>query len=514
MSANRFKQFWQCQNIQSRIRQIKEFLKRPFIQHNVEKVSSKVSRFTQLIGRSAKPGFKSFGSFVAEETSGLFQGFKEMLYYSNESDVETMRATRVFFYVLIALMFALYLWLRLSALDVVSTVKGQLAPSSDIKSIQHLEGGIIDHIYVHPGELVKKDQVLITLNAKAAGATALELENRIAALQADIYRLSAEAISTQRNPKEPQFPELFMQKNGTLVSEALGLFKIRQSKHFNEMQGNQDRIEQRQQELEGITARLRNFKMRYQLIQEQVAISEELLREELTNRYNHLELLREASSVLSAIEEDQSGQKRASAALQEAIRMRDGVRNGYLEEVAAQLNDSNKQLVESQDRLVKIKDALDRMTITAPVDGIIKDIYFNVAGAVVRSGETLVDLVPADDTLVVEARMSVSDVGYVTEHQRATIRLASGDAMRYDALDGEVIYIAPDTTKDPATGEYFYKVKIRPKQDHFKVAGSSTLFKQYPGMQVNANIVIGRRVVLEYILSPFLNSSYGALQER
>lgn len=451
---------------------------------------------------------------LKKETLLLVTDLKNIGNYSDDAELERMRATRLFLFTLMILCTMTFLWMCVAPLDVVSMTQGQVTPSSDLKSIQHLEGGIIKAIHVAPGDRVVKGQDLVLLDATATGAAVMEMENKRASMLADVARLNAEAISTQWDRRVPEFPKPLETEHADVVEAAKQLFTVRQNRYFNEIQSYDERIVQKEQDLIEARAKLRNLRRRSKFIQEQVGISEELLAEELTNRYNHLEILREASALISGIEEAQTSVKRAESALQEMSRLREGMINSYLEEVNSTLNDRNKQLRESEDRLLKLRDTLNRTTIVAPEGGIVKDVYFKTTGGVIKPGETVLDLIPADDQLVIEAKLSVQDVGYVAEGQRATMRLASSDAMRFDALEGEVIFIAGDTTQDSVTGEYFYKVRIQPAQGQFKRAGTDLIHRLYPGMQVTANIVTGRRRVIEYVFTPFLNSSYAALQER
>jgi adhesin transport system membrane fusion protein len=304
---------------------------------------------------------------------------------------------------------------------------------------------------------------------------------------------------------QEQYPEI--------VEQSQNLFKVRQEGYRTEIRSAKEKIIQRKQDVIEVEARLDNLADRFDIAEEQVAISEDLLRDELTNRYNHLELLREVSVIKSSIEEDEAALIRTEAQLDEMRATFDGIRHSYVEEISTQVEEASAQLAEAEERMLKLADSLLRTVLTAPEDGVVQTMYAHTVGGVVKPGETVIDIVPAGDQLIIEARLPVQDVGYVANGQLATIRLSSADAMRFDKLDGNVIYIAADTTLDEATGEYFYKVRIETAATQFSGSGSMN-YQLYPGMQVVSNIVIGRRSTLEYILSPFLESSFGAMQER
>ncbi len=301
------------------------------------------------------------------------------------------QAVQRFFWMLAALVMAAMTWLAIAPLDIVSDAPGEVVPSTQLKEIQHLEGGIIGEILVREGEHVALGQSLLILQATASEADVRELETRI--------------------------------------------------EH-----GRENLV----------------------LIEEQLQISEELLKDELTNRYNHLSLLREA-------------------------------------------NDLRSRLGEDEHKLRKLKDSLDRTVLRTPVSGIIKRILVDTQGGVVKAGETVIEIVPADDRLVIEAQLPFFDVGYVHAGQKAQVRLASADAARFPALEGDVVRISPDSIV-PDEGDPYYLVRVETEADAFVRAEER--HSLIPGMQMQVSILTGQRSVLEYLLTPFLSSAGKALRER
>ena len=147
----------------------------------------------------------------------------------------------------------------------------------------------------------------------------------------------------------------------------------------------------------------------------------------------------------------------------------------------------------------------------SPVDGTIKTLYVVTVGGVIRPGDTIVDIVPAGDRLIIEAKLPTQDIGYVALGQAAIIKLASSDAMRFGGLKGNVVNISPDTLLTPE-GMPYYKVRIETESDHFQ--RGQLRYNLFPGMQVVASIQTGKRTVLQYILDPLRGAMSDALQER
>ena len=244
---------------------------------------------------------------------------------------------------------------------------------------------------------------------------------------------------------------------------------------------------------------------------EQIKISEELLKDDLTNRMLHLNLLKEESALRGRIAENTSAKRRIEASLTEAQARLDNINRSAENEINEALGEKRRSLDEFLSRQRKFADSLDRTVLRAPGDGVIKNMYIATVGGVIRPGATVADLVPAGDVLVIEAKLPPQDVGHVRRGQAATIKLASADAVRFGNLDGKVTNVSPDTimTQQGAT---FYKVRIETERDYFQQR--NLRYDLVPGVQVACSILTGRRTVLEYLLDPLIGGADTAFRER
>lgn len=328
-----------------------------------------------------------------------------MLTHEDTKDMTQAEKIMQLHYLLVGLTVVVGIWLFIAELDVVSVAEGEVIPSSNVKHVQHLEGGIVSKILIKEGDKVTMGQALFELEATA---------------------------------------------NQAVVSE-------------------------KQQQLIQIKSRIDTLKPRLEMIGEQVAISTDLLEDNLTNRYNHLSLLREE------------------------------------QEIKGQLQEGLAALKGAQAIIVKLRDSLARSVLYSPVEGIIKKLNLYTLGGVVSAGAVLAEIVPADDILVVEARLLPQDVGYIEVGQVAHVRLQSSDAMRLGKISGEVIFISPDTFL-PEEGEPYYSVRVKVNRSYFENRGER--YHLLPGMQMTTNIITGKRTVLDYLLSPFMDSMDTALHER
>ncbi len=402
---------------------------------------------------------------------------------------------------------ALILWGAIAPLDVVSMAQGTVTPSSRIQRVQHLEGGIVREILVKEGESVTQGQALINLESTANSADYGEIAARVRALTADMARWDAEADKGDSLNLAPAF----VKENQKLVERTQSLLNARRQTLQSQLAGQHDEIAQREQDITEISARLRNSRERLTLVEEQLAIDAKLVKEDLSNRYEQIERLKEANQLRSRIEEDNAGFTRAQSALEKARNNLNGIQSGYDQEMQTQRADTRRQLEESQERVQKYQDSLKRSVLRAPMSGVVKSLYVSTEGGVVSPGEIVLDLVPANDMLVIEARLPPQDIGHVRIGQKAFIQLASPEAAKLGQLDGTVEHISPDTmiTKD---GQAFYIVKIVTKSNHF--GKGDQIYPLTPGVIVSAGIVTGERTVLAYLLSPLLSTAPFALSER
>ena len=423
----------------------------------------------------------------------------------SQSDVN--RTTRAFLWLSAGGCVLFLAWAALFSLDIVSEAIGEVIPRTKVKRVQHLEGGIVRDIQVREGDTVEKGQVLVVLQDVASDSTLEEIEVRVNALRVEALRLEAE----DQGLDEPPFPEALEREAPQLVARARDLFQSRRTSLENELAAQDEKITQREQDVQEIEARLRNMRKTLAFLREKISISEELLKDQLTTRYKHLGLLTDATNLKSDIEENTAALNRAHSALVAARDKREQILNAYQQDVRQQIKEVQQELGEFQQRQRKFKDSRDRTVIRSPEDGVVRTLYIVNEGEVVQPGKTILDIVPAGDRLVVEAHLPVRDIGYVAQGQRAVVKLASADARRFGTLEGEVIHVSPDAIT-LQTGETFYRVRVATQRDYFEHGDER--YRLYPGMRVIVGIHTGTRTVLEYILDPFLTNLDRGLHER
>ena len=398
-------------------------------------------------------------------------------------------------------------WAAFSTLDIVSMATGEVIPSTHVKTVQHLEGGIVANILVREGEEIEKGQALIELEPTASSADVGELKVRLTSLNVQIQELK----SRLNHDKAPKFDAETIKNYPNLVREFRRSFEISLRKQASEIEQQQKIVQQRKSAIGEIKTRIRSRRRNFKLLREQIEISDDLLRDNLTNRYKHLDLLKEAGKIEGDIEEDQAALVSARSALEEVTAGLRTVQNTFDEENKMALDEARLSYNELSQRMQKFEDSLKRTKLRSPVSGVVKSIHIATIGGVVKAGEPVVDIVPKGDRLIVEAQLQTQDIGFVQAGQDVMIRLASADANRFGGLDGEVISVSPDTLLTPE-GVPYYKVRIATDVAYFE--RGALKYSLFPGMQVIANIHTGTRTIFQYMFDPFLSSMGNALQER
>lgn len=417
------------------------------------------------------------------------------------------KSSHIFLFTLILMVTAFFIWAAMGELDVVSRAQGEVVPSTRVKTIQHLEGGIIGKILVKEGEIVKKGLPLVILKSTASTADVAEQIIRMRSLEIKIRRLDAEI----RGKKSLDFTGEMRRDEPELTQRAVEIFNTRRVRFNSQIKVQEELINQYRFQTEEIKARLAGTTHVRTFIEEQTAISEKLLKQSLSNRMNHIDLLKQLADLKFKQKVDKAGMKRVESAIKEAENRLEVVKSTFLEEAYDDFREAKRTLDILKERIHKDEDSLKRTILRSPVDGTVKSLFVATIGGILPPGGAVADIVPAEDRLIIEARLPIGDIGYVQIGQEVMIRLASFNASRLGQIKGKVSHISPDSIIQKEESP-FYKIKITTSLNYFGT--SETPYHLYPGVLVQCSIVTGSRTVLEYLIEPFMMSLNTALLER
>lgn len=371
----------------------------------------------------------------------------------------------LFIWIICIGLLSLLIWAWLFKLEEVSTGIGKVIPSSKEQVVQSLEGGILTKLYVHEGQIVQEGQVLAQLDPTRFASNVGESASLLLASQATAARLRAEVNGTSL-----KFPSEVL-KERDLVEEETALYQSRRSNLEESLSGLQQALI---------------------LVEEELQMTEPLVAKGAASEVEVLRLKRQATDLRNQMND---------------------VRNQYLVKAREELAKANTD-IETQLQVVKGKsDSLNRTLFKSPVRGIIKEIDVMTIGGVISQNGKLMTIVPLDEQLLVEARISPRDIAFIHPGQDALVKITAYDYSIYGGLKGKVSIISPDTLRDEVKqDQFYYRVYIR--TDSGKLMNKAgKQFSITPGMVATVDIKTGEKTILDYLIKP-LNKAQEALRER
>ena len=396
-------------------------------------------------------------------------------------DEKRVSSTRLFILLLSTFTVVVIIWSILFEIDIVSDAEGQVIPVGEIKTIQHLEGGIIEKILVKESEVVSKDQPLVILAGTSTEVELEELQVRVDTQIIKQIRLEAEINFFD----VPIFPDDLVTKRPEVINKSMELYVSRKDNFDGSVKEIDTIIDQKKTNLD--------------ILLSQAEMSAKLLEEKIISEYKHLDMLKELNG--------------AKGEFEELIEKKENIRNSFIEESRDEMQLAQRELSQSYETLKRLTDNLDRTTIIAPVDGVVKNLFFVTEGGVIKPGGSILDIVPTKDNLIVEARLPNSDIGFVTPGQKAVIKLSSSDSVNFGQIDATVTQISPDSEQDENDERVvFYKILLETESNFFE--SKNKIYRLTPGVKVVASINIGERTVANYLLSPFIGALGSSFKER
>jgi adhesin transport system membrane fusion protein len=412
--------------------------------------------------------------------------------YPRQSDRIARRAHRHFLMIATTSLCAMTWWAATTEIDRVSRGQGRVVPQTQNQVVQHFEGGIVTEILVREGEQVTQGQVLFRIENSFWRSELSQTRIDILSKQARLIRLEAEA-SAQNSVA---FPDDLIQNVPKIVERELALFEGRRKTLDEQLAILDDQVRQKELELSELRARWVNTTKERDLVNQRVSNLRRLAAIGGVSANEMLESERGLQQIDSRLAELLHDIPRTDAALSEVHRRRSEARLRFRSDAEKERSDTEVQLAKNQENELALRDRSLRAEVLAPITGIVNKLNVTTVGGVVKSGEPLLQLVPADASIAVEARLSPTDRAEVWPGQPATVKISAYDYSIYGGMPGKVLEISPDALTDEKGNPYF-RVRLEAAAKSF---GDSR--PVVPGMLAEVDILIGRRTILESLIRP------------
>ncbi|PSS50128.1 HlyD family type I secretion periplasmic adaptor subunit [Pseudomonas sp. BBP2017] len=416
------------------------------------------------------------------------------------------RIVRLTIWGVIAFFLFLGVWANFAIIDEVTRGEGKAIPSSKLQKIQNLEGGIVAQIYAKEGQIVEAGDPLLRLDDTRFVSNVGETEADRLAMALRVERLSAEV-----EDRPLKIDEEIRKAAPSQAANEDSLYQSRRQQLQSEIGGLQEQLVQRQQELREFSSKQAQYRNSLQLLRQEISMSEPLVAQGAISQVEVLRLKRAEVENRGQLDATSLAIPRAESAIKEVERKIDETRGKFRSDALTQLNEARTDLSKAQATGKALDDRVNRTLVTSPVRGIVKQLLVNTVGGVIQPGSDLVEIVPLDDTLLVEARIRPQDIAFLHPGQEAMVKFTAYDFTIYGGLKAKLEQIGADTITDEDNNT-FYVIKLRTDRSHLGTDENPLLI--IPGMVASVDIITGKKSVLSYLLKPIIRARAEALRER
>ena len=397
----------------------------------------------------------------------------------------------------------LLIWAAFAQIDEVTRGEARVVPTSQVQIIQSVDGGVVEALLVREGQVVEAGQLLLRVDPTRFVSNMLESRASQLAVQAKALRLEALTRGTPFNP-----PAELKREAPDVVAQEMRLYESRRAEISAQISISQNQLAQRQQELNEVRARREQAERGLELMTKEINATRPMVATGAVSEVEVFRLEREAARLRGDREQATAQIARVQSAILEATRKIEEVQLSSRNQMSAELSETMSKLASLSQGGRALEDKVKHADIKSPVRGTVKRLLVNTVGAVVQPGKEVVEVVPLDDTLILEVQITPKDIGFLRPGQEAMVKFTAYDFSIYGGLLAEVIHIGADSVLDDK-GNAFFHIRVRTRKPSL---GPSLPI--IPGMVAQVDILTGKKTVLSYLLKPVLRAKSKALTER
>jgi len=402
---------------------------------------------------------------------------------------------------------AFFAWAAFANIGETTVGEGRVIPSGQIQVVQNLEGGIVSEIKIKVGDVVRKNDTLLVIDDTRYKSSATENAAKDNALVAKIARLNAEVNNTAFS-----VPIKVARGNPELVRRELDLYNTRQAEFSANTSALRQQIDQRSQEILEKRGRVRQITSSLALLNKTIAMMRPVVKDGAMSEIELLAKEREANDLKGELDSTNVNIPRLEAAVAEARSKLRSYEAKFRADALAELNQARAEQLGTEATGVAMKDRVERAVVRSPVNGTIKTVKVTTLGGVVQPGSDIVEIVPTEESLVIEARVKPKDIAFLRPGQDALVKLTAYDFSIYGGFPARLEYIGADTVLDEKKQDSYYLVRVRTTSNEPRRGGKPLAI--IPGMTATVHIQTGEKTFLQYLLKPIIKTREMAFRER
>ncbi len=431
--------------------------------------------------------------------------------YLSDVNAANLYGTSVQHHLILWLTFSFFItsiiWANFATLDEVTRGSGKTIPAGHIQVIQNLEGGILAEIMIKEGDIVNEGQALLQLDAVRFSSSFNETKLKYYGLLATTARLTAEI-----NKQEVVFPKEVLEKHPDIAEDARKLLQSRKNELTTNKQILKEKIRQKQQELIEIRSKANQISQSYKLLKEELEMSKPLVAAGALSKVEILRLQRSANDIRGELSSARLSIPRLKSTITEAKNKLSELEIRFHTETLEELSKAKAELDSTSESVLALEDRVTRTRIVSPVRGTIKQLKVNTIGGVIQPGMDLLEIVPLEDKLLIEAQIRPADIAFLRPEQKALIKLTAYDFSIYGGLDAKLEHISADTIINEEDGKSYFLIRLKTDKNYLEKNGEK--LRIIAGMTADVDILTGKKTVLDYILKPIFKAKERALRER
>ena len=402
-------------------------------------------------------------------------------------------------------------WAALAPIAAGAVAPGIISPDGSRRVVQHLEGGIIQELKVRDGDLVSAGDPIVVLQSTQAAAVNDMLLEQSDTLRATRARLTAEQAGNDAIVFQSSLLATNKRQIQDIIKGQISIFEVRRASFSSQLQVLDDRTRQLKEQITALEAQVTSADSQLELIEEEVVAKQALLRKALVTKPNILLLQRTQAALLGERGKHLGSIAEIKQKIGELASQRISLHATRAEEISTELEKTRAAIADVSERLNSSQDILDRTVVPAPVSGRVVNLRFKSIGGVIRGGDPILEIVPTEEQLLIDARVSPSDIDVVTVGLAATVHLTAFSSRGLPRVEGFVRSLSADRVVDEATGQAYYLARVEVAREELAALDQHLIL--VPGMPAEVLIVTGERTTLAYMMEPFMAAFRRGLRE-